>query len=83
MSSADYYEWIGCIFGLTGAFLLATNTKVSRYGWIAFSVANVSLILLAIELDRSKLLLTYIGFTATSTLGLYRSGFFDWIKRKS
>lgn len=37
-------EWVGCSLGLLGAFLLATNTSVSRYGWIAFLLANFAVI---------------------------------------
>lgn len=76
---AYYCEWIGCIFGLTGAFLLASNTRFSRYGWIAFSIANIALLIFAIELDRPRLVLTYTGFTISSTVGLYRAGFFRFL----
>jgi hypothetical protein len=37
-------EWIGSLAGILGAFLLATNTKASKYGWIAFLAANLALI---------------------------------------
>lgn len=36
MSTTQYLEWAGAILGLLGAFLLATNTRFSRYGWVAF-----------------------------------------------
>ena len=42
-SSLQGLEWSGCILGLLGAFLLATNTEVSRYGWIAFLAANLAM----------------------------------------
>ena len=72
----DIFEWAGCFFGLLGAFLLATNSRISRYGWIAFLVANVLMVALALSIGRHGLLLQQLGFTATSVLGLYRSGFF-------
>jgi nicotinamide riboside transporter PnuC len=72
---ANYLEWIGCVAGLLGAFLLATNTHISRYGWLAFIVANIALIAFSIDIGRFGLLLQQLGFTATSLLGIYRAGF--------
>jgi len=69
-----YLEWAGCVFGLLGAFLLATNTRISRYGWWAFFAANIAMIGLAIKIERHGLLVQQIGFMATSMLGLYRTG---------
>jgi hypothetical protein len=71
----DYLEWIGALSGLLGAFLLATHTSVSRYGWIAFLAANIALIGFSIGIERYGLLLQQVGFLATSMLGLYRAGF--------
>ena len=68
-----FYEWSGCCLGLVGALLLATNTRVSRYGWLAFLGSNIALILLSLAIERNGLLLQQMGFTATSLLGLYRS----------
>lgn len=70
----DGLEIAGTAFGLIGAFLLATNTRISRYGWIAFLLANVALVGFAIGIERYWLLAQQVGFTATSLLGLVRSG---------
>ena len=70
----DLLEWTGSLCGLLGAFLLATNTRLSKYGWLAFLVANLALILFSLGIDRYGLLLQQVGFMATSLLGLYRSG---------
>lgn len=69
-------EWTGSLLGLLGAFLLATHSRISRYGWIAFFCANLAMIAFAFCIDRYGLLVQQIGFTATSALGLYRAGFF-------
>ncbi|MCG7947084.1 MAG: hypothetical protein N0C84_12150 [Candidatus Thiodiazotropha taylori] len=53
----DYLEWIGALSGLLGAFLLATNTHSSKYGWVAFLVANIALIGFSIGINRNGLLL--------------------------
>lgn len=72
--TATYLEWLGCISGLLGASMLASNTYLSKYGWWAFFVANLAMIGLAIVIDRTGLLIQQIGFTATSILGLHRAG---------
>lgn len=70
-----FLEWAGCFSGLLGAFLLATNTRVSRYGWLAFLAANVFMIGFAVFIHRYGLLVQQLGFMATSLLGIARAGF--------
>jgi hypothetical protein len=41
------FEWAGCILGLVGAFLLATHSTLSAYGWFAFLAANLAMIAFA------------------------------------
>ena len=76
MKTTQYLEWTGAIFGLLGAFLLATNTRFSRYGWVAFLAANVAMIAFAFSINADGLLLQQEGFMITSLIGLYRAGFF-------
>jgi hypothetical protein len=67
------FEWAGSILGLLGAFLLATHSPVSRYGWIAFLGANAAMIAFALGIQAWGLLLQQVGFTCTSVLGLCRA----------
>ncbi|MDM0029146.1 hypothetical protein [Variovorax saccharolyticus] len=67
-------EWSGSLFSLAGAFVLATNTRHSRYGWIAFFLANFLMLGFAIEGSHWGLFTQQVGFTATSVLGMHRSG---------
>ena len=66
-------EWSGCILGLCGAAVLATNTSVSRYGWIAFLMANFAVIGFARAIRAHGLLVQQCGFMLTSLLGIYRA----------
>ncbi len=66
-------EWTGCVLGLLGAFLLATNTSVSRWGWVSFLLANFAVIAFARRIQANGLLVQQLGFFATSALGLYRA----------
>lgn len=73
MGLIDQLEWIGSLSGLVGAFLLATHTRVSRYGWLAFLAANLAMIGFAVGIHRYGLLVQQVGFMATSLLGIYRA----------
>ncbi len=66
-------EWAGSILGLAGSAALATNTPFSKYGWIAFLMANFAIIGFARGIRANGLLLQQIGFCATSCLGLFRA----------
>ncbi len=79
----DFLEWAGSITGLIGAFLLATHSRISRYGWIAFFAANVAMIGFAVGIDRYGLLVQQLGFLGTSLLGIYRAGFKIRLSRQS
>ena len=80
-AAVDWLEWIGSLSGLLGAFLLATHTRVSRYGWLAFLVANLSMGIFALDIHHYGLLLQQVGFTLTSLLGIYRAGFLSSVPR--
>jgi hypothetical protein len=66
-------EWTGCALGLAGAFLLATNTELSRYGWIEFLIANFAVIGFAHGIRAHGLFVQQLGFMGTSILGLVRA----------
>ena len=67
-------EWIGALLGLLGAFLLATHTSISRYGWLAFLGANVAMTGFAVAIGAHGLLVQQVRLTATTLLCLRRSG---------
>jgi len=72
--NAAALEWTGALLGLLGAFLLATHTSISRYGWLAFLGANLAMTGFAVAIGAHGLLVQQLGFTATTMLGLRRSG---------
>ena len=41
MDTLQFFEWTGTVLGLLGAFLLATNSRISRYGWLAFMATSL------------------------------------------
>ncbi|WP_442284390.1 hypothetical protein [Variovorax sp. M-6] len=75
--SPEALEWSGSVLGLVGALMLATNSRLSRYGWVAFLIANFCMLGFAIGGRHWGLLTQQAGFTATSILGIFRSGLLD------
>lgn len=77
LSLVDVLEWGGSLVGLLGAFLLATKSRLSRYGWVAFLVANIVMIVFAYAISRHGLLIQQLGFMGTSLYGMKGAGFFS------
>ena len=65
-------EWTGCTLGVLGAFLVATNSRVSAWGFVAFLLSNVAWIVFAVVESKTGLLIQQVFFTATSLLGLWQ-----------
>ncbi len=71
-----WLEWSGALVGIAGAALLATHSRVAKYGWLCFLAANLLFIAWALRIGATGLLVQQICFTLTSLLGIARSGFF-------
>lgn len=65
-------EWLGCIFGVTGAAYLARNSRWSGYGFIFFLASNVAWISFGIMTDAYSMLVMQCAFTITSLVGIRR-----------
>lgn len=70
ISTAQIFEWSGCLTGLLGAFLVATNSELSSWGFVAFLVSNLCWTGFGILKKANGLLLMQVGFTFTSILGI-------------
>lgn len=81
LTRLDLLEWSGALVALLGALLLALNTQISRWGWLAFLASNLLMIAFAVDLQRSGMTLMHSGFLLTSVLGIYRS--FIAVKRQA
>ncbi|WP_304350865.1 hypothetical protein [Comamonas testosteroni] len=67
-------EWASTLTGLSGAYLLATNSRASRWGWVGFTLANFFAIGFALRAGHHGLFVQQLGFMGSSVLGMYRSG---------
>jgi len=65
-------DWLGSVLGLIGAFLLALNTALSGFGWVAFIGSNAAWIAYGCRTRTWSLVTMQVGFTATSMLGIWR-----------
>lgn len=65
-------EWVGSVLGLLGATLLATHSKASGYGFVAFLASNVCWIYFGYKTRSHGLLTMQAGFTVTSLVGVWQ-----------
>lgn len=68
----DFLQWLGCIAGVSGAYLLACNNNKSGWGFVLFLISNGFWIATAILSAMPGMLVQSLAFTITSTLGIYR-----------
>lgn len=70
--SALVLQWLGCVTGVGGAFLLAVNTPYSGWGFVLFLISNGFWIAYGVNTHARGLVVAQICFTVTSALGIYR-----------
>lgn len=70
----DVLEWASAVAGLAGAYLLATNRRISRWGWVGLLLANIFAIGFALRAAHCGLLVQQVGYIGSSVLGIWRSG---------
>lgn len=75
-------EWTGCIMGLAGSLVLATNTRYSPLGWVFYLAANLAMILFAMSTGLNGLLVQQSGFMAITLFALHRNGLLKQLFRK-
>lgn len=65
-------EWCGCATGLIGAALVASNTMLVWWGFVAFMASNLAWIGFALLRHVRGLLVMQLAFAVTSMFGLVR-----------
>jgi hypothetical protein len=69
---APSLEWLGCATTLLGSALLASRTRASAFGWIAYLISNCLWIGYGLLMNINGIVVMQATLTATSLLGLYR-----------
>lgn len=72
MLSATFFEWTGTVAGILGAAMIASKSRVSPFGWIAFLISSSSLGVFAWLSGAYGLLTLESVFFVTNVVGLWR-----------
>eukprot|EP00456_Euglypha_rotunda_P088992 TRINITY_DN9163_c0_g1_i4.p1 TRINITY_DN9163_c0_g1~~TRINITY_DN9163_c0_g1_i4.p1 ORF type:complete len:147 (-),score=28.40 TRINITY_DN9163_c0_g1_i4:95-535(-) len=72
MTHLEIFETIGAVLGVLGAALLATNTRLSGWGYALFLASNAALLAFGYLAEHWRFVAMQLVFTATSLLGLWR-----------
>jgi hypothetical protein len=65
-------KYIGEIGGIVGAFMVATNTIVSPFGYLFFTASSVAWTFAAWKMQEWSLMRMSIAFSAINLIGIYR-----------
>ena len=72
MSQLEVVEAVGALLGAIGAMLLATNSRWSGYGFVAFLASNVAWLSFGQGAGHWFFFAQQLVFTFTSLLGIWR-----------
>jgi drug/metabolite transporter (DMT)-like permease len=64
------FEWLGAATAILGAGILALNSAISGWGFVAFLVSNVFWVAFSVRTRTWGLLCMQIVFSATSVAGI-------------
>lgn len=78
----EVFEWIGAACGITGATLIASNVRLSPWGWWLFLVSSLSLCAYAAVAGAWGILLLNLCFVITNLIGLVRVFLPYWRTRR-
>lgn len=70
MAIETVFEWVGTIFGITGAALVSSKTRWSSFGWVAFLVSSLSLCAFGFITGAYGLFILEMCFVLTNINGL-------------
>ncbi|WGK63483.1 hypothetical protein QAO71_17080 (plasmid) [Halopseudomonas sp. SMJS2] len=65
-------EWVGTVLGISGALLIASNVKLSAWGWWLFLISSLSWCLYATLQSAWGLLTLNSFFVLSNALGILR-----------
>ena len=68
----EVLEWAGTICGIAGAALIASNVRLSPWGWWLFLASSLILSLYGLLIGAYGIMLLNLCFVMTNLLGLVR-----------
>jgi hypothetical protein len=72
LSVLSLMKWVGTIFGIAGATLIALNLPISGWGFVLFLISSISWMDAGLIMRESSIVLLNLAFTAINSLGIYR-----------
>lgn len=67
-----HLDWAGLFFGIIGAYLVASNTPLSPYGWLFFFASSIFLTAYTLYRREFRMAVLQIVFVGSNVLGIYR-----------
>lgn len=67
-----HLDWIGLFCGVIGAYLVASNTPLSKFGWLFFLVSSLALTAYTLYRREFRMSVLQIVFVGSNVLGIYR-----------
>lgn len=68
----EVLEWTGTICGIAGAALIASNVKLSPWGWWLFLVSSLSLTIYGFMAGAYGIMSLHVCFVVTNITGIVR-----------
>ncbi|KKN00256.1 hypothetical protein LCGC14_1139470 [marine sediment metagenome] len=68
----DYLEWLGTITGLAGALIISSNIGYVGEGYMLFIVSALSILYVALKLERWGLFTMSLGYAIINAWGVWR-----------
>lgn len=73
------YQWLGCWFGLAGAFCVAGRSALAGWGFVLFLISNLFWVAFSLATATPGLLVMQFGFVLTSLLGIFQWLITPWM----
>ena len=72
--SIDWFQLLGALAGILGAFLVASSKKEDRFiGFVFFGISNLLLVAWAIQQQAGWFLVMQLCFIITTARGLWKT----------
>jgi hypothetical protein len=65
-------DWIGTNLGILGSLLLATKTRISPLGWVAYLGSNLAWLLYGLSTGIGSISTQYLWYMGTTGLAIFR-----------
>ena len=70
---ANFFKWSSSCFALSGGIILASNTNLSKYGFIFLALSSSQMLLASIKMqDKSLIVYSASLFIFVDSFGIYR-----------